>query len=130
MNHTIRYIPVPGSARTSHYASWMLHVADTTLFMAPTSNEGLVTVDIGGCIRMWETAPGHLGKSLQEWKNMIGFDDGKPLQVTYERESGRTADGPKHGKIDKSNNPHVGGNTWAGGTGGSNTAGRSCSRNN
>ena len=30
---------------------------------------------------------------------------------------------PKHGKIDPDNKPHVGGNTWAGGSGGSNTAG-------
>lgn len=30
---------------------------------------------------------------------------------------------PKHGKEDPNNEPHVGGNTWAGGTGGSDTAG-------
>jgi MoxR-like ATPase len=30
---------------------------------------------------------------------------------------------PKHGKVDPDNTPHVGGNTWAGGTGGSDTAG-------
>ena len=30
---------------------------------------------------------------------------------------------PKHGKIDPKNDPHVGGNTWAGGSGGSDTAG-------
>ncbi|KAK9739681.1 AAA domain (dynein-related subfamily) [Popillia japonica] len=30
---------------------------------------------------------------------------------------------PKHGKIDPKNDPHVGGNTWAGGTGGRDTAG-------
>ena len=30
---------------------------------------------------------------------------------------------PKHGKVDKDNTPHVGGNTWAGGTGGRDTAG-------
>ena len=40
------------------------------------------------------------------------------LQVTYDRESNQTADGPKHGKTDEKNDPHVGGNTWAGGTGG------------
>lgn len=31
--------------------------------------------------------------------------------------------GPKHGKEDEKNEPHVGGNTWAGGTGGRDTAG-------
>ena len=30
---------------------------------------------------------------------------------------------PKHGKVDENNDPHVGGNTWAGGSGGSDTAG-------
>jgi hypothetical protein len=30
---------------------------------------------------------------------------------------------PKHGKEDPDNKPHIGGNTWAGGTGGSDTAG-------
>ena len=30
---------------------------------------------------------------------------------------------PKHGKVDKTGAPHVGGNTWAGGTGGRDTAG-------
>jgi hypothetical protein len=33
------------------------------------------------------------------------------------------ASSPKHGKVDLNNDPHVGGNTWAGGTGGSDTAG-------
>ena len=31
--------------------------------------------------------------------------------------------GPKVGKVDPKNTPHVGGNTWAGGTGGRDTAG-------
>ena len=30
---------------------------------------------------------------------------------------------PKHGKVDPNNKPHVGGNTWAGGSGGSDTSG-------
>ncbi|CAF4748199.1 unnamed protein product, partial [Rotaria magnacalcarata] len=29
----------------------------------------------------------------------------------------------KHGKVDPENNPHVGGNQWAGGSGGRDTAG-------
>ncbi len=33
------------------------------------------------------------------------------------------SDYPKFGKVDPNNSPHVGGNTWAGGTGGSDTAG-------
>jgi len=58
-------------------------------------------------------------------------DGGNPLAIEYTQQ--RTAEGtssnppplslPKEGKWDDENNPHVGGNTWAGGTGGSNTAG-------
>jgi hypothetical protein len=44
-------------------------------------------------------------------------------QLTIERYSGKDAQGPKHGKVDPDNTPHVGGNTWAGGTGGRDTAG-------
>ena len=33
-------------------------------------------------------------------------------------------DSPKHGKTDPTGAPHVGGNTWAGGTGGRDTAGK------
>lgn len=43
--------------------------------------------------------------------------------MTTERESGKDVTAPKHGKIDPKNAPHVGGNTWAGGTGGRDTAG-------
>lgn len=45
------------------------------------------------------------------------------LQVTVNRKSGLDVSGPKHGKEDDKNEPHVGGNTWAGGTGGRDTAG-------
>ena len=51
---------------------------------------------------------------------MIGSDE--DLELKY-RESGADVDSPKHGKLDPENTPHVGGNTWAGGTGGRDTAG-------
>jgi hypothetical protein len=35
-----------------------------------------------------------------------------------ERDSGLDVSAPKHGKEDPNNDPHVGVNTWAGGTGG------------
>ncbi|KAL4703226.1 hypothetical protein ACJJTC_012985 [Scirpophaga incertulas] len=47
----------------------------------------------------------------------------KKLQMTIERTSGKDVSSPKHGKEDPDNKPHVGGNTWAGGTGGRDTAG-------
>ncbi|KAI7808235.1 von Willebrand factor A domain-containing protein 8 [Triplophysa rosa] len=45
------------------------------------------------------------------------------FQITIQRDSGLDVSSPKHGKIDTKNAPHVGGNQWAGGTGGRDTAG-------
>ena len=43
--------------------------------------------------------------------------------MTVDRPSGKDVKAPKHGKVDETGAPHVGGNTWAGGTGGRDTAG-------
>ena len=45
------------------------------------------------------------------------------LSMSIDRASGKDVDSPKHGKIDSKNEPHIGGNQWAGGTGGRDTAG-------
>lgn len=97
-----------------------LYAKDLPLYASLTSNEGLVTIDAGGCVRLWETSITDIEKSLGAWRKMIGADDEK-IQITKERYSGQDVSGPKHGKIDKDNQPHVGGNTWAGGTGGTGT---------
>ncbi|XP_039499673.1 von Willebrand factor A domain-containing protein 8 [Drosophila santomea] len=47
----------------------------------------------------------------------------KILQASVNRHSGLGVSGPKFGKLDPKNEPHVGGNTWAGGSGGRDTAG-------
>ncbi|XP_068159002.1 von Willebrand factor A domain-containing protein 8 isoform X1 [Drosophila tropicalis] len=47
----------------------------------------------------------------------------KKLEASVNRHSGLGVSGPKFGKIDPKNEPHVGGNTWAGGSGGRDTAG-------
>lgn len=47
----------------------------------------------------------------------------REIQLTVESKSGKSVSSPKHGKEDPKNEPHVGGNTWAGGTGGRDTAG-------
>eukprot|EP00428_Durinskia_dybowskii_P062357 CAMPEP_0170375242 /NCGR_PEP_ID=MMETSP0117_2-20130122/11058_1 /TAXON_ID=400756 /ORGANISM="Durinskia baltica, Strain CSIRO CS-38" /LENGTH=1559 /DNA_ID=CAMNT_0010630307 /DNA_START=124 /DNA_END=4803 /DNA_ORIENTATION=+ len=49
-----------------------------------------------------------------------GRREGDPLRQSIPRTGSNM---PKHGKIDPDNTPHVGGNTWAGGSGGSDTAG-------
>ncbi|XP_055526444.1 von Willebrand factor A domain-containing protein 8 [Wyeomyia smithii] len=47
----------------------------------------------------------------------------REIQMTIKSNSGKDVSAPKHGKVDPNNDPHVGGNTWAGGTGGRDTAG-------
>ena len=50
-------------------------------------------------------------------KTELGLGSGESSTPRFQPQS------PKHGKIDPENKPHVGGNTWAGGTGGTDTAG-------
>ena len=45
------------------------------------SNDGLVTVDSGGCVRLWETALFNLDKSLKDWRSLLGEDGEKNLEV-------------------------------------------------
>ncbi|XP_074047842.1 von Willebrand factor A domain-containing protein 8 [Macrotis lagotis] len=118
----LRYVPVPGSASLSPYTTWISTISDTDALIAEWGKGGVVTVDMGGTVRLWETGLEHLQRSLLEWKNMIG-QEGKAEQITINRDSNEDVSSPKHGKEDPKNEPHVGGNTWAGGTGGRDTAG-------
>ncbi|XP_077584586.1 von Willebrand factor A domain-containing protein 8 [Stigmatopora nigra] len=119
----VKYIPVPRSTSASPYTNWLSKVSETDVLMAALNTGGVVTVDAGGHVRLWETGMDTLQRSLMEWRNMIGSEDGRPVQITIQRESGLDVSAPKHGKVDANNAPHVGGNQWAGGTGGRDTAG-------
>ena len=114
---------MPEAAQGSVYSSWYKQTyPDQVISMAMTSNEGLVTVDNAGTVRMWETGVANLSRSLDEWRRMVGTL--QESQLTLERDKVGDLDSPKHGKIDPNNAPHVGGNQWAGGTGGRDTAGK------
>ncbi|XP_027245876.1 von Willebrand factor A domain-containing protein 8 isoform X2 [Cricetulus griseus] len=119
----LRYIPVPSAESLSPYTAWISAISDTDALLAEWDKSGIVTVDMGGRVRLWETGLDRLQQSLMEWRNMIGQDSDKPVQITIERDSNEDVSDPKHGKEDPDNMPHVGGNTWAGGTGGRDTAG-------
>uniref|UniRef100_A0A8C8YHY0 von Willebrand factor A domain-containing protein 8 n=1 Tax=Prolemur simus TaxID=1328070 RepID=A0A8C8YHY0_PROSS len=119
----LRYIPIPRSESLSPYTTWLSTISDTDALLAEWGKGGVVTVDMGGHIRLWETGLEHLQRSLMEWRNMIGQEDDRHMQITINRDSGEDVSSPKHGKEDPDNMPHVGGNTWAGGTGGRDTAG-------
>ncbi|XP_068602140.1 von Willebrand factor A domain-containing protein 8 [Brachionichthys hirsutus] len=119
----VKYIPVPRSMTVSPYTSWLSKVSDSDVLVAPLGPGGVVTVDTGGHIRLWETGLDTLQRSLMEWRNMIGVDERRPAQITVQKDSNMDVSAPKHGKSDPMNSPHVGGNMWAGGTGGRDTAG-------
>ena len=72
------------ATKISPYASWLFSISDSSILLAGTGNDGLVTVDAGGCVRLWETALVSLDRSLGEWKKMIGWQDTRPLQVRSE----------------------------------------------
>ena len=68
--------------------------------------------------------------SYEAWKN-AAIKRGKNLEIEFGNGSSSDSTSstppdlgmPKEGKWDENNDPHVGGNQWAGGTGGSDTAG-------
>eukprot|EP00057_Strongylocentrotus_purpuratus_P027672 XP_011682146.1 PREDICTED: von Willebrand factor A domain-containing protein 8 [Strongylocentrotus purpuratus] len=119
-SQTLKYIPIPSPTVHRNYTPW---VSDSKILTAPTPSEGVVTVDTGGHVRLWETGRPQLSKSLADWYKMIGTAEDAKLQITYDKDEVGDLSEPKFGKIDPSNDPHVGGNQWAGGTGGRDTAG-------
>jgi len=58
-----------------------------------------------------------------KWKALYSQPVQKDLEMTYNVTDKEASMDIKHGKEDPNNEPHVGGNQWAGGTGGSDTAG-------
>ncbi|XP_051781637.1 von Willebrand factor A domain-containing protein 8 [Erpetoichthys calabaricus] len=119
----VKYIAIPSPSSLSPYTSWLSKISDTDVLLAALGHGSVITVDMGGHMRLWETGLESLQRSLLEWRNMIGREDGRPVQITVQKDSGLDVSSPKHGKVDANNVPHVGGNMWAGGTGGRDTAG-------
>lgn len=68
------------SESLSPYTTWLATISDTDVLLAEWGTGGVVTVDMGGRIRLWETGLAHLQRSLTEWRNLIGQDD-RHLQV-------------------------------------------------
>eukprot|EP00117_Sycon_ciliatum_P049088 scpid7831/ scgid4687/ Uncharacterized protein KIAA0564 homolog len=109
------------------------------------SSGDVLTVQSDGTVDLFQIAADKLERSLSEWQKMVGLATARKLQINYNMKDGQMKtrgkmDGkgkdkkgvdakgkpltkPKHGKVDANNAPHVGGNQWAGGTGGRDTAG-------
>ncbi|KAH7478903.1 hypothetical protein KRP22_011039 [Phytophthora ramorum] len=93
-----------------------------------------LTLQEDGAVRVWQLDQISLDREAALWKQMYNREDelaigsALELKVDGSRVGGPSTpktglDAPKYGKEDPNNDPHVGGNTWAGGTGGSDTAG-------
>ena len=131
---TVRDIDLPRSVVQDDGRHWDGSVTYSTADLVGmfAVEDGLATFDSAGCVRMWEVSPTSLAISVEKWKRMIGAAANPSFEISYsnlgkrkelERFSGLGNEAPKHGKEDPNNDPHVGGNQWAGGTGGRDTAG-------
>ncbi|VDK57257.1 unnamed protein product [Anisakis simplex] len=66
-----------------------------------------------------------ISSALNAWEKLFGDQTDESLRLEFGKDDFDMSklDDPKIGKVDPANTPHVGGSTWAGGTGGYNTAG-------
>ena len=121
----LSYVPIPEvQEHTRGDFRWYNRAEDYC--MGGANKSGLVvTADGTGRIREFDSYREAIDTGMKEWQKMVGKGKGGDgtLRVEYERNSGEDMKLPKHGKEDPNNDPHVGGNTWAGGTGGRDTAG-------
>jgi hypothetical protein len=88
-----------------------------------------------GAVDIYDADHNRLQRDLSAFRSMfasVGPSDSWTIKRVHggpsrgEDQEGKPRTGlnePKHGKVDPKNEVHVGGNTWAGGTGGSDTAG-------
>lgn len=108
--------------------------------MGADGSGGVALLLSDGSVRLLEVEELALKRQLRDWRlNFPGVgreeverslrEEAEERNRVMRREKGGASvpktgmSRPKHGKEDAKNEPHVGGNTWAGGTGGSDTAG-------
>ncbi len=76
-------MPIPEPQQVSVYSAWYKQTyPDQVIAMDETSNEGLVTVDNSGTVRLWETGVSNLERAFEEWRRMLGERD---QQLTIQR---------------------------------------------
>ncbi|CAD5234405.1 unnamed protein product [Bursaphelenchus xylophilus] len=121
------HFPMPSPEQPTYYNSWAQSLSAVPFVMSKGSDgNSLYTCDLGGGIRQWEVDQTSLLESYRNWRRSLGLDrSDERLEITRGDDDFDLSklDEPKFGKVDPKNTPHAGGNTWAGGTGGYNTAG-------
>ncbi|CAD5229391.1 unnamed protein product [Bursaphelenchus okinawaensis] len=126
-NNSRYHIPVPAPVQMTYYNTWAQSLSPVPFVMCKGSDENsLYTCDLSGGTRKWEIDQTALFESYNNWRRSLGLDRAdERVEITRDDDDfdlGKL-DEPKFGKVDPKNTPHAGGNTWAGGTGGYNTAG-------
>ncbi|CAF0785254.1 unnamed protein product [Adineta ricciae] len=127
--HLITYIPIlrsqdPNARTTISQHEWHMQTKSSAGVLATQCDDGsLITIDSRANIHHWEIVPTHLQISLDNWSKQNRRSGEHSLDVEYMKGGKTDLSEPKHGKVDPKNEPHVGGNQWAGGTGGRDTAG-------
>ena len=130
----MRYLEIPKPTEQTQLFeenSNYLNVANEAdyILQVSSANDNIYTLDFYGCLREWEVSKLRLERSLDEWYKLVTDKENQHLTVDYINKATTSEDklkdlkGPTHGKVDLKNAPHVGGNTWAGGSGGRDTAG-------
>lgn len=125
----VTYIPIQRSQDQNSRSSisqheWHMLIKSGSGVIAAQCNDGsLVTIDSRANIHHWEIVPSHLQISLDTWSKQTGRSGEHSLDIEYLKDGKTDLSEPKHGKVDPENKPHVGGNQWAGGSGGRDTAG-------
>lgn len=125
--NSVRYVILPGSTKPNNVIS----------LVELSSSGDLAVLQEDGTISIYEMNLKEIEIKLNQWKKIVGFsnkEEEEELKITYSndkngdkkslmRSKPKEPTGPKHGKHDPLNEPHVGGNTYEGGTGGTDTAG-------
>ena len=95
------------------------------IFMCELNASELCVLLSDYTITVYEIDPIQLQHSVSNWRKLFGeISADTKIHMDVKRDK-KTKDltAPKHGKVDDKNEQHVGGNTWRGGSGGSDTAG-------
>ena len=122
---TLHWLPIPKPAdeQFSDQWYWQSGRMQPSVRITSGSEGSLTSIDRTGGLGVWQVGGGALQRSLDEWASMVGDEEGRLDLDRDTTGADMSLDAPKHGKVDPDNKPHVGGNTWMGGTGGRDTAG-------
>lgn len=102
------------------------------LSVEETCNGEAAVLQKDGTISIWQFEVEKINKELHFWRQLIGQQNSTSLSLFYEfsdpkqkihKKSPPKSKGPKKGKMDEKNERHAGGNTWSGGSGGTDTEG-------